>query len=155
MDYLLQVKIAALFGLLFLTLFFGFIPARVKWFRDTNGTGKFTLIKLKQLLVVSMIVDWAVIIYVVLQWRWGSKITLKSQWRCGVWRIIDMFHCDVALVRCRISKGTFVDRLHLSLFVYSLLRVRNEQAILKSLEFGVKFGLKVPPQTSERNTVCR
>ncbi|XP_030271436.1 zinc transporter ZIP1 [Sparus aurata] len=38
MDYLLQVKIGALFGLLFLTLFFGFIPARVKWFRDTNGT---------------------------------------------------------------------------------------------------------------------
>ncbi|XP_068595710.1 zinc transporter ZIP1 [Brachionichthys hirsutus] len=38
MDYLLQVKIGALFGLLFLTLLFGFIPARVRWFRDTNGT---------------------------------------------------------------------------------------------------------------------
>lgn len=38
MEYLLQVKIGALFGLLFLTLLFGFIPARVKWFRDTNGT---------------------------------------------------------------------------------------------------------------------
>lgn len=39
MDYLLQVKISALFGLLVLTLLFGFIPARLKWFRDTNGTG--------------------------------------------------------------------------------------------------------------------
>lgn len=38
MDYLLQVKIGALIGLLLLTLLFGFIPARVKWFRDTNGT---------------------------------------------------------------------------------------------------------------------
>ncbi|CAG5859126.1 unnamed protein product [Menidia menidia] len=38
MDYLLQVKIGALIGLFFLTLLFGFIPARVKWFRDTNGT---------------------------------------------------------------------------------------------------------------------
>ncbi|XP_044210137.1 zinc transporter ZIP1 [Thunnus albacares] len=38
MDYLLQVKIGALFGLLFLTLLFGFIPARVKWFSQTNGT---------------------------------------------------------------------------------------------------------------------
>ncbi|XP_057693355.1 zinc transporter ZIP1 [Corythoichthys intestinalis] len=38
MDFLLQVKIGALVGLLLLTLFFGFIPARVKWFRDTNGT---------------------------------------------------------------------------------------------------------------------
>lgn len=38
MEYLLEVKIGALFGLLLLTLFFGFIPARVKWFRDTNGT---------------------------------------------------------------------------------------------------------------------
>ncbi|XP_068429550.1 zinc transporter ZIP1 [Clinocottus analis] len=36
MDYLLQVKIGALVGLLFLTLLFGFIPARVKWFRDTG-----------------------------------------------------------------------------------------------------------------------
>ncbi|XP_060923847.1 zinc transporter ZIP1 [Limanda limanda] len=38
MEYLLQVKIAALVGLLLLTLFFGSIPARVKWFRRTNGT---------------------------------------------------------------------------------------------------------------------
>ncbi|XP_077570060.1 zinc transporter ZIP1 [Stigmatopora nigra] len=38
MDYLLQVKIGALVALLLLTLIFGFIPARVKWFRDTNGT---------------------------------------------------------------------------------------------------------------------
>lgn len=38
MEYLLQVKIAALVGLLVLTLIFGFIPARVKWFKDT-GTG--------------------------------------------------------------------------------------------------------------------
>ncbi|XP_073320434.1 zinc transporter ZIP1 [Pagrus major] len=38
MDYLLQVKIGALIGLLLLTLIFGFIPARVKWFRGTTGT---------------------------------------------------------------------------------------------------------------------
>ncbi|XP_019955119.1 zinc transporter ZIP1 [Paralichthys olivaceus] len=38
MEYLLQVKIGALVGLLLLTLFFGSIPARVKWFRRTNGT---------------------------------------------------------------------------------------------------------------------
>ncbi|XP_031704612.1 zinc transporter ZIP1 [Anarrhichthys ocellatus] len=38
MEFLLQVKIGALIGLLLLTLLFGFIPARVKWFRDTNGT---------------------------------------------------------------------------------------------------------------------
>ncbi|XP_040053000.2 zinc transporter ZIP1 [Gasterosteus aculeatus] len=38
MDFLLQVKIGALVGLLLLTLFFGFIPARVKCFRDTHGT---------------------------------------------------------------------------------------------------------------------
>ncbi|XP_051919277.1 zinc transporter ZIP1 [Hippocampus zosterae] len=38
MEFLLQVKVGALFGLLLLTLFFGFIPARVTWFRDTNGT---------------------------------------------------------------------------------------------------------------------
>ncbi|XP_029281941.1 zinc transporter ZIP1 isoform X1 [Cottoperca gobio] len=38
MEYLLQVKIGALIGLLLLTLLFGFIPARIKWFRDTNGT---------------------------------------------------------------------------------------------------------------------
>lgn len=36
MDYLLQVKIGALIGLLLLTLLFGFIPARVRWFRDTG-----------------------------------------------------------------------------------------------------------------------
>ncbi|XP_010864589.2 zinc transporter ZIP1 [Esox lucius] len=38
MDYLLQVKIGALLGLLLLTLFFGFIPARMRWFRETSGT---------------------------------------------------------------------------------------------------------------------
>lgn len=38
MDYLFQVKIGALIGLLLLTLLFGFIPARIKWFRETNGT---------------------------------------------------------------------------------------------------------------------
>ncbi|XP_068170374.1 zinc transporter ZIP1 [Antennarius striatus] len=38
MDFLLQVKLGALIGLLFLTLVIGFIPARVRWFRDTNGT---------------------------------------------------------------------------------------------------------------------
>ena len=56
-----------------------------------------------------------------------------------------MFRFDVALVRCRITKGTFIDRLHFSLFVYALLRVRKGQVILKSLEFGMKFGVKVPP----------
>ncbi|XP_030579937.1 zinc transporter ZIP1 [Archocentrus centrarchus] len=38
MEYLFQVKIGALIGLLLLTLLFGFIPARIRWFRDTNGT---------------------------------------------------------------------------------------------------------------------
>ncbi|XP_014030451.1 zinc transporter ZIP1 isoform X1 [Salmo salar] len=38
MDYLLQVKIGALVGLLLLTVFLGFIPARMKWFRETSGT---------------------------------------------------------------------------------------------------------------------
>ncbi|KAG7468163.1 hypothetical protein MATL_G00139830 [Megalops atlanticus] len=38
MEYLLQVKVGALVGLLLLTLFIGFIPARVKWFRETSGT---------------------------------------------------------------------------------------------------------------------
>ncbi|XP_029932650.1 zinc transporter ZIP1 isoform X2 [Myripristis murdjan] len=38
MDYLLQVKIGALVGLLLLTLLFGFIPARLKWFRNSGGT---------------------------------------------------------------------------------------------------------------------
>lgn len=41
MDYILQVKIGALVGLLLLTLLFGFIPARMKFFRDTSGTGMF------------------------------------------------------------------------------------------------------------------
>ncbi|NP_997748.2 zinc transporter ZIP1 [Danio rerio] len=38
MDYLLQVRVGALVGLLLLTLFFGFIPARMKWFHVTGGT---------------------------------------------------------------------------------------------------------------------
>ncbi|XP_071345476.1 zinc transporter ZIP1 [Trachinotus anak] len=38
MEYILQVKIGALVGLLLLTLLFGFIPARIKYFRHTNGT---------------------------------------------------------------------------------------------------------------------
>ncbi|KAG7327366.1 hypothetical protein KOW79_008972 [Hemibagrus wyckioides] len=38
MEYLLEVKISALFGLLVLTLFFGFIPVRMKFFRAANGT---------------------------------------------------------------------------------------------------------------------
>ncbi|KAL4624303.1 zinc transporter ZIP1-like [Arapaima gigas] len=38
MDSVLQVKVAALLGLLFLTLLCGFIPARLKWFRSTTGT---------------------------------------------------------------------------------------------------------------------
>lgn len=38
MEYLLQVKLGALFGLLILTLLCGFIPARLPWFRDTHGT---------------------------------------------------------------------------------------------------------------------
>ncbi|KAJ8340305.1 hypothetical protein SKAU_G00349380 [Synaphobranchus kaupii] len=38
MKYLLQVKVGALVGLLALTLFFGFIPVRMKWFRETSGT---------------------------------------------------------------------------------------------------------------------
>ncbi|KAK2913403.1 hypothetical protein Q8A67_001802 [Cirrhinus molitorella] len=38
MDYLLQVKVGALVGLLFLTLFFGLVPARMTWFRDSSGT---------------------------------------------------------------------------------------------------------------------
>ncbi|XP_063328618.1 zinc transporter ZIP1 [Pelmatolapia mariae] len=38
MEYLFQVKIVALIGLLLLTLLFGFIPARIKWFRETDGT---------------------------------------------------------------------------------------------------------------------
>ncbi len=42
MDYLLQVKVGALFGLLFLTMFFGFIPARMKWFKVSSGTGKWS-----------------------------------------------------------------------------------------------------------------
>lgn len=38
MKYLLQVKIGALVGLLLLTLLIGFIPVRMKWFRETSGT---------------------------------------------------------------------------------------------------------------------
>ncbi|KAJ8412975.1 hypothetical protein AAFF_G00105570 [Aldrovandia affinis] len=38
MEYLLQVKVGALVGLLLFTLFFGFVPARMKWFRETSGT---------------------------------------------------------------------------------------------------------------------
>ncbi|XP_066557700.1 zinc transporter ZIP1 [Amia ocellicauda] len=38
MEYLLRVKVGALVGLLLLTLVCGFIPARLKWFRDTSGT---------------------------------------------------------------------------------------------------------------------
>ncbi|XP_026860343.2 zinc transporter ZIP1 [Electrophorus electricus] len=38
MEYLLQVKVGALIGLLCLTLFFGFIPASMKWFRESSGT---------------------------------------------------------------------------------------------------------------------
>ena len=41
MEYLLQVKIGALVCLLLLTLFFGSIPALVKYFRHTNGTGSY------------------------------------------------------------------------------------------------------------------
>lgn len=44
MEYLLKVKISALAGLLVLTLFFGFIPVRMKFFRKTSGTGKSELI---------------------------------------------------------------------------------------------------------------
>lgn len=46
MDYLLGVKVGALIGLLFLTLLFGFIPARVKWFRDTGTETHRTVISL-------------------------------------------------------------------------------------------------------------
>ncbi|KAL4641888.1 zinc transporter ZIP1-like [Arapaima gigas] len=38
MEYLLQVKVGALVSLLFLTLLFGFIPARLKWFQESSGT---------------------------------------------------------------------------------------------------------------------
>lgn len=41
MDFLIQVKLGALVGLLLLTLLFGFIPAKVQWFRHTGGTGTF------------------------------------------------------------------------------------------------------------------
>ncbi|XP_013856979.1 zinc transporter ZIP1 [Austrofundulus limnaeus] len=37
MDHLLQVKIGVLIGLLLLTLLFGFIPARLQWFRDIGS----------------------------------------------------------------------------------------------------------------------
>lgn len=46
MDYLLQVKIGALVGLLLLTLLFGFIPARVRWFRDTGTETHRTVLSL-------------------------------------------------------------------------------------------------------------
>ncbi|KAM9409410.1 zinc transporter ZIP1 [Pholidichthys leucotaenia] len=46
MEYLLQVKIGALVGLLLLTLLFGFIPARVKWFRDTGTETHRTVLSL-------------------------------------------------------------------------------------------------------------
>ncbi|XP_006628913.1 zinc transporter ZIP1 [Lepisosteus oculatus] len=38
MEYLLQVKVGSLVGLLLLTMLIGFIPARLQWFRDTSGT---------------------------------------------------------------------------------------------------------------------
>ncbi|KAB5558973.1 hypothetical protein PHYPO_G00023450 [Pangasianodon hypophthalmus] len=38
MEYLLTVKISALVGLLILTVFFGFVPVRMKFFRETSGT---------------------------------------------------------------------------------------------------------------------
>ncbi|XP_075063952.1 zinc transporter ZIP1 [Mixophyes fleayi] len=37
MEYLLQVKLGCLFGLLLLTLFFGLVPSRVKCFQATAG----------------------------------------------------------------------------------------------------------------------
>ncbi|KAM3626212.1 uncharacterized protein V6R79_024813 [Siganus canaliculatus] len=46
MDYVLQVKIGALVGLLLLTLLFGFIPARVRWFRDTGTETHRTVLSL-------------------------------------------------------------------------------------------------------------
>ncbi|XP_039628989.1 zinc transporter ZIP1 [Polypterus senegalus] len=38
MEYLLLVKVCALVGLLALTLFFGMLPARLQWFRNSSGT---------------------------------------------------------------------------------------------------------------------
>ncbi|XP_060797061.1 zinc transporter ZIP1 [Neoarius graeffei] len=38
MEYLLKIKILALFGVLALTLICGFFPARMKFFRETGGT---------------------------------------------------------------------------------------------------------------------
>lgn len=45
MEYLLQVKVGALVGLLLLTLLCGFIPARMKWFRDSSGTETHRLVQ--------------------------------------------------------------------------------------------------------------
>ncbi|XP_029968532.1 zinc transporter ZIP1 [Salarias fasciatus] len=44
MEYLLQVKLGALFGLLLLTLLCGLIPARLPWFRDTHGSERHRLV---------------------------------------------------------------------------------------------------------------
>ncbi|XP_066448802.1 zinc transporter ZIP1-like [Eleutherodactylus coqui] len=38
MEYLLQVKLGCLFGLLLLTLFFGLVPSRMKWFQAGRET---------------------------------------------------------------------------------------------------------------------
>ncbi|XP_048829375.1 zinc transporter ZIP1-like [Brienomyrus brachyistius] len=38
MEYLLQVKLGALAGLLFFTVLFGSVPARLRWFRTASGT---------------------------------------------------------------------------------------------------------------------
>ncbi|CAI9566017.1 unnamed protein product [Staurois parvus] len=38
MEYLLQVKLGCLFGLLLLTLFFGLVPSRIRCFRAASGT---------------------------------------------------------------------------------------------------------------------
>lgn len=43
MEYLLKIKILALFGVLALTLICGFFPARMKFFRETGGTGKYLI----------------------------------------------------------------------------------------------------------------
>uniref|UniRef100_A0A1A8PV74 Solute carrier family 39 (Zinc transporter), member 1 n=1 Tax=Nothobranchius pienaari TaxID=704102 RepID=A0A1A8PV74_9TELE len=46
MEYLLQVKVGVLFGLLLLTLFFGFIPAKLQWFRDIGTESHRTVLSL-------------------------------------------------------------------------------------------------------------
>ncbi|KAM9310916.1 zinc transporter ZIP1-like [Gastrophryne carolinensis] len=38
MEYLLEVKLGCLFGLLILTLFFGLVPSRIRWFQAASGT---------------------------------------------------------------------------------------------------------------------